>query len=227
MRRHANLVLAIGVIAALTVGAKAQRKNVLLEQHTGAWCGWCPDGTVKVDEIIELYGSRVIGVKIHTGDAMAIPEQSILADTLGLSGIPTASIDRKSFGGSVFLNRGQWRAACESGMAQRAKAEVDCYYTLDRHTRVVTITVVANITESMNVPLAFNAYIVEDDVTGVGSGYDQANYLSGRPGYEANPYYSRPGEIVGYHHMKVVRAMLGGPWGLKGDLPASVTAGEL
>lgn len=226
MRRLSTFALAIVVTFVMTVGTNAQIKNVLLEQHTGAWCGWCPDGTVKMDEILDLHGDQVIGVKLHNGDAMEIPGQSVIGDTLGLTGFPTGSVDRKSFGGSVFLSRGGWKSSCELQMQQMAKAEVDCFYTLDKRTRTVRIQVVANIAESMNYPLKFNAYIVEDDVTGTGSGYDQSNYLSGRPGYENNPYYFQPAKIVGYHHMKVVRKMIGGTWGVADGLPESVKAGD-
>jgi len=226
MNKHSTLLLAVAMIALITVGANAQVKNVLLEQHTGAWCGWCVDGTVKMDEILDLYGDQVIGVKIHNGDDMAIPEQSVIARALGLTGYPTGSIDRKDFGGSVFLSRNAWKTSCESQMQQKAKAEVDCFYTLDKDTRIVRIQVMANIVEPMNFPLKFNAYIVEDDVTGVGSGYDQSNYLSGRPGYEDSPYYEQPSKIVGYHHMKVVRKMIGGAWGVAIDLPELVQAGD-
>lgn len=226
MNKLSTLLLAVAMIALITVGANAQVKNVLLEQHTGAWCGWCVDGTVKMDEILDLYGDQVIGVKIHNGDDMAIPEQSVIARALGLTGYPTGSIDRKDFGGSVFLSRNAWKTSCESQMQQKAKAEVDCFYTLDKDTRIVRIQVMANIVEPMNFPLKFNAYIVEDDVTGVGSGYDQSNYLSGRPGYEDSPYYEQPSKIVGYHHMKVVRKMIGGAWGVAIDIPELVQAGD-
>ena len=226
MKRLSTLALALAVSAALTAVVQAQIKNVLLEQHTGAWCGWCPDGTVMVDEIVALYGRRVIGVKIHNGDAMEIPEESVIGDALGLEGFPTASVNRESFGGIVFLDRGDWQTACETQMRQRAKAEVDCFYTLDRTTRVAKIQIVANIVEAMSLPLKFNAFVVEDDVTGTGSSYDQHNYLSGRAGYENNPYYKQPSVLVGYHHMKVVRKMLGGAWGVAGPLPAAVKPGE-
>jgi len=226
MKKPLPLLLAVAVVAVMTAGANAQIKNVLLEQHTGAWCGWCVDGTVVMDEILELYGDQVIGVKIHGGDDMKIPEQSVIGGALGLSGYPTGSVDRKNFGGSVFLNRGSWKSSCESQMQQKAKAEVDCFYTLDKDTRVVKIQVTANITESMDFPVRFNAYVVEDDVTGTGRGYDQSNYISNRPGYQDNPYYAQPSTIVGYHHMKVVRRMLGGAWGVAGDLPEAVQAGE-
>jgi len=226
MKKRSTLLLTIAVVVSITAGANAQIKNVLLEQHTGAWCGWCVDGTVVMDEILELYGDQVIGVKIHSGDAMEIPEQSVIARALGLGGYPTGSIDRKDFGGSVFLSRGSWKASCESQLQKKAKAEVDCFYTLDKVTRIVKIQVMGNIAEAMDFPLRFNAYIAEDNVTGVGSGYDQKNYISGRPGFEDHPYYGQPSTLYGYHHMKVVRKMLGGAWGVPGDLPETVQAGE-
>jgi hypothetical protein len=227
MRKLSISLLAVAVTAFATSEASAQIKNVLLEQHTAAWCGWCVDGTFVMDQILELYGEQVIGVKIHGGgDAMEIPEQSEIGGVLGLTGYPSGTVDRKDFGGSVFLSRGVWKASCESQIQQKAKAEVDCFYTLDKDARIVKIQVTANIAESMDFPLRFNALIVEDDVTGIGSGYDQHNYISGRGGYQGHPYYDQPSVLYGYHHMKVVRKMLGGAWGVPGELPESVRAGE-
>ena len=227
MKQLSTLLFAIAIVVSMTAATNAQIKNVLLEQHTAAWCGWCVDGTVVMDEILELYGDQVIGVKIHGGgDGMVIPEQSVIGSVLGLTGYPTGAVDRKDFGGSVFLGRSSWKASCESQIQQKAKAEVDCFYTLDKDTRIVRIQVMANIVEPMDFPLKFNAYIVEDHVTGTGSGYDQKNYISFRPGFQDNPYYDQPSTLYGYHHMKVVRKMLGGAWGVPGDLPEIVQAGE-
>ncbi|MHC4594197.1 MAG: Omp28-related outer membrane protein [Planctomycetota bacterium] len=226
MKRLSILLLAVAMMALIPARTNAQVQNVLLEQHTGTWCGWCPDGHVKMNEILDLYGNQVIGVKFHNGDAMEIPIQSVIARAFGLTGYPTGSINRKNIGGSVFLSRNVWKTACESQMQQKAKAEVDCFYTLDRDARIVRIQVMANITESMNFPLKFNAYTVEDDVTGQGSGYDQKNYISSRPGWSDHPYYDQPSKITGFHHMKVVRKAIGGAWGIAGNLPRSVKAGD-
>jgi len=160
MKTTLTLLLSIAIVASITAGTNAQIKNVLLEQHTGAWCGWCVDGTVVMDEILELYGDQVTGVKIHGGDDMEIPEQSVIGRALGLSGYPSGTIDRKDFGGEVFLSRTTWKASCESQIQQKAKAEVDCFYTLDRDRRIVRIQVTANIAEPMDLPLRFNAFIV-------------------------------------------------------------------
>src|SRR4030042_1139265 len=111
MKTLSTLLLAIAIVALVTSETNAQIKNVLLEQNTGAWCVWCVDGTVVMDEILELYGDQVIGVKVHGGDAMEIPEQSIIGGALGLTGYPTGAVDRKNFGGSVFLSRSVWKAS--------------------------------------------------------------------------------------------------------------------
>ena len=227
MKKLSIFFFAVAIVASITAVTNAQIKNVLLEQHTAAWCGWCVDGTVVMDEILDLYGEQVIGVKIHGGgDGMVIDEQSIIASALGLNGYPSGSVNRKDSGAGVFFSRTGWKSACEAQMQQKAKAEVDCFYMLDRDRRTVNIQVMANITEAMDGPLAFNAFIVEDNVTGTGSGFDQKNYISFRAGFQDNPYYDQPSTLYGYHHMKVVRQMLGGAWGVPGDLPEKVEPGE-
>jgi hypothetical protein len=101
MGRRPILVLTTALIAAMAVATTAQIKNVLLEQHTGAWCGWCPDGSAMVDEIVDLYGDQVIATKLHYGDAMAIAEQWCDRRGPWADRFPTASINRRNFGGEV------------------------------------------------------------------------------------------------------------------------------
>lgn len=63
------------VIHVINASAQAPVKRVLLEQYTGAWCGWCVDGSVVVEELLELYPDQMIGVKIHQGDGMEVKTQ--------------------------------------------------------------------------------------------------------------------------------------------------------
>jgi len=145
MKRLSTFALAIVVVFVMAVGTNAQIKNVLLEQHTGAWCGWCPDGTVVMDEILDLYGDQVIGVKIHCGDAMEIFEHFIIADALGLRGFPTGSIDRKDFGGAVFLSRNKWRSSCESQIQQTAEDAICGVRTTKNESRTVLLGITPHI----------------------------------------------------------------------------------
>ncbi len=199
-------------------------KRVLLEQHTGAWCGWCPDGSYRMDQILEEYPNQVIGVKIHNGDNMVIPEQAILAHAMGLTGFPTGTVDRIIWNvggqGAIFLDRGAWKQACEISMQDAPKVEVGLIWSYNSGTNEINATLTSKTLESISGDIRVNVYVVENGVHDVGTGWDQHNYLSGRQGFEDNPYYNEPSLIVGYLHERVVRKMLGGAWGIQGVIPS-------
>ncbi|TAL67266.1 MAG: Omp28-related outer membrane protein [Bacteroidetes bacterium] len=201
-------------------------KRVLLEQHTGAWCGWCVDGSYIMDQLLEEYPDQIIGVKVHNGDGMVIPEQATIASTLGLTGYPTGAINRKLLGGKVFQNRTNWKNLCESELSEYPKVDIDMVYTINESTRELTATIRATMLETLNDELRFNLFILEDSCSGTGSQWDQHNYLYHLEGYENNPYYNLPSVIVGYQHMKVVRAMVGGAWGVKGEFTVPAEEGK-
>ncbi|WP_167343042.1 Omp28-related outer membrane protein [Nonlabens sp. SY33080] len=92
--------------------------KMLIEDYTGAWCGWCP----RISQGIEdLTGSNpnVIAVAIHNGDSMAFPLEGQMRQQFGVNGFPTGILNRdqtwSSTSGSsmnltqpnVYLNRVQ------------------------------------------------------------------------------------------------------------------------
>ncbi|MFH1052621.1 MAG: hypothetical protein V1779_17005 [bacterium] len=98
--------LALFLLLSLTLTAQPV-KRVMFEQHTGTWCGWCVDGSHKLEQLIEEHPGLVIPVKLHNGstDKMALPIQGEIATGLGLTGYPAGCIDRKQFDGSYFPDR--------------------------------------------------------------------------------------------------------------------------
>lgn len=236
MKRFLQIIALFAVIFIVSATNSQAIKRVLLEQHTGAWCGWCVDGTVVMDEILAKYPDQVIGVKFHNGDGMVITEEGILAQQMGLTGFPTGDIDRIVFNlpdpktgklvPTIFASRAYWMACSDYAVTQAPVVDVSTFYQYNSTTRELTITITANTLASNLDEWAFNAYICENDVTGTGTAYDQHNYLSGLAGFESNPYYSKPAVITNYHHMKVVRAMLGGAWGTSGKIPKGTASGK-
>jgi hypothetical protein len=236
MKKAFNLLLALvavmGIVSLFSVNeASAQyTKQTLIEQHTGAWCGWCVDGSYVMDEIIKQYPTKVMGIKVHNGDAMVVPEQGEIGSALGLTGFPTGNVNRTAFnvGGTnaIFLDRGAWKSAVEAVMNLPVEAGVEAYYSYDPATREVAAIVNVEFVKSVTGEVRLNAIVLEDKVTGTGNQYDQSNYLSGRAGYESNPYYSKPAKIVGYEHMKVVRSFMGGAWGQPNSITGATTAGK-
>lgn len=221
---------ALIVINVFNASAQAPVKRVLLEQYTGAWCGWCVDGSVVVEELLELYPDQMIGVKIHQGDGMEVKntvgtKTTSIMDTLGsfISGYPNGTIDRVMFKGQakVGVDRGSWKSFVEQQMAKPADVDVQIKnVSFDKATRKISADLEATFVKTASGDIRVNLMVIEDNVTGSGAAYDQANYLSNRPGYEGNPYFNKPAKITGYEHKSVVRSFLGGVWGMKGIIPA-------
>lgn len=107
-----RFALALSLCLGFVVSIQAQKpvKRVLLEQYTGAWCGWCVDGSVVMDELIKEFPDNVIGVKVHQGDDMEIPKVFDSIKTL-VPFYPSGSIDRVTFPGeaTVGTSREKWK----------------------------------------------------------------------------------------------------------------------
>jgi hypothetical protein len=233
MKRVFTLFISLCVLLVIHVvnaSAQAPVKRVLLEQYTGAWCGWCVDGSVVVEELLELYPDQMIGVKIHQGDGMEVKntvgtKTTSIMDTLGsfISGYPNGTIDRVMFKGQakVGVDRGSWKSFVEQQMAKPADVDVQIKnVSFDKATRKITADLEATFVKTASGDIRVNLMVIEDNVTGSGAAYDQSNFLSNRPGYEGNPYFNKPAKITGYEHKSVVRSFLGGVWGMKGIIPA-------
>ncbi len=67
------------------------QKNVLIEDYTGAWCGWCPRVAYAIG-LVESQGLRAVPVAIHNGDPMAWGTSSTWPEPV--SSFPTAKLNR-------------------------------------------------------------------------------------------------------------------------------------
>lgn len=81
--------------------AEGYHKNVVLEEGTGTWCGYCPRGWAGMEHVKETYTKDgVIGVALHEGDSMAVLDEGqpffdIYAEMYALEiGFPSAFFNR-------------------------------------------------------------------------------------------------------------------------------------
>lgn len=200
-------------------------KKVILSNHTGAWCIFCPDGYVHLEEALALYGN-LIGVSIHTSDDMAIPDGEVL-NTMYIGGYPSGLIDIFKFSdlASVDISRASWHTRVAERLTHVVPVSVSIPdVTYDPASRQITATVRGEFFGFSDGDLRFNLWVVEDGVTGSGSGYDQANFYDTDP---THPYYGAGDPIIGFVHDRTLRAMLGGTWGTEGIIPPSVSDGEI
>ncbi len=205
-------------------------KNVLIEEGTGAWCGYCPDGALRLGQIIDAY-PNVIGVSIHDNDAMDISEGNTVNSTY-LSGFPSGLVDRYLFRyfSKVEKNRGLWDSLAVLRGDMVVPVSVTCTNTFAPANRQLVVDMTANFFGDDIADYRVNCYIVEDSVSGTGTGWDQHNYYSSATyavGGPSHYYYNFGDPIIGFQHMHVLRKMLGGAWGTDLVIPDTVTANQV
>jgi|GEM_PF-712884 len=214
--------------------AEAGKRRVLIEDHTGARCGWCVVGNENLETLLSEYGDSFIPVAVHTTgtyrDAMQWSGSAALAQAMGVTGYPAGTLNRKivSAGGknTIAHHPNYWPTTVAANIDEEAIVDVQIEWTLDKVSGALTGTVNAEMLEDYNGQLAFNFYIMEDHMTGSGPDWDHANYVSGRSGYETYEHYNMPNPATNYDHVNVLREMLGGTYGVNGEFPSSVKKGD-
>jgi len=181
-------------------------RDVLLEEFTTAPCQFCPDGAVIVEQILAT-NPAVIAVGEHAcfgTDAMTIPEASTYCSAFG-SGAPTACIDRVLFPGetTVAHGRGTWAANATTRAGVGSPVTVNVTGTYNTTNRQVNADVTANFVDyAVPGDIRVTLFVVEDSVTGTGSGYNQVNAYNTQVGH---PYAGAGNPIVGFVHRHVLR----------------------
>ncbi len=240
-----KFILAASSLALLSTSAFGQatvktngQKNVIIHESTGAWCGWCVDGAEICDRLVAL-DPHIIAVSVHNGDGMTFT----IGDNWNnacVDGFPSGTIDCKmnayvsaatkpgtdrggnwckpasAGGGDGDVKTTNWYKVSQQQITAGAKYDITMSQSYDQASKVLTVKVdgkaLADLTGKYNI----NVIIMEDNVTGTGSGYDQHNYYQ-LPQYSSvytkSPYITKPATITGFVHMRVLRAMLGSTWG--------------
>jgi hypothetical protein len=198
-----------------TVSANSA-KNVVIEEGTGTWCGWCPRGAVAMDYMTSTYPNDFIGVAVHNGDPMTVTDYDAGAN---FSGYPGSNVDR------VLLDQSVSQSAFEGYYNARKNLIVPA--AMDMSVNISGAAVTMNVTATFKTNFAAANYrlgviIAENSVSGTTTAYDQTNYYAANAngamgGYEsmADPV---PAAQMVYDH--VGRALLGGYSGQAGSVPA-------
>lgn len=85
-----------GEVQILPTG-KGFMRNVLLEEFTGTWCGYCPQGIVTMEALRETYtDGDVIPVAVHNSDQMTSDTYSVVDRTYS-TGYPSAVMNRQRY----------------------------------------------------------------------------------------------------------------------------------
>lgn len=188
--------------------ARYQHK-VLIEDYTGAWCGWCP----RVSHSIELVtahatlGSNIIPVAIHTGDEMEIPASGAIRNLFAVNSFPTAFVNRTA----------KWTSPENNNLAQ-------VYNSINQQGSTIGIKISSTLTNTGGTvtadfkfsegyqDLKYHIYVLENNV--IRTDDPQENYTN---------FYNGQAVIPNFVHNDVLMAVSGTA---TGNALGTVTAGQ-
>lgn len=229
MKKLLLSLIAFSILITAVV-AQAPRK-VVVEDYTGIWCGWCPNGRTATQHLDATYGSKVICMGVHSGDSLSgstagnmsgYPDS--LINGIGVTGFPEGAIDRFSDPqGGIFQGCGNtsvgndWDATVTKRLNTTSPVAVNISSTYSNSTRALSVTVTANFVASASGNMRLNCVLIEDSIE---TDHAQHNYMSGDPNFSAYEWYSQAATIAVYYQRDVARINLSTCMGAPGIIPA-------
>lgn len=199
-------------------------RNLVVEEGTGTWCGWCPAGIVMLEYIAELYGDRYFGIACHYDDRMAVTDyvNFIKATITGFPGTITNRVDYftpSTMNGSIVLER-YVNSVYAEYTAYPSYVGVSASVVPDLDNKTCQIDATAEFALDSNNGYAFNFVIIENNV----GPFNQGNYYAGGTRGEMAGWETK-GSQVSTIYNDVARAYKT-YGGINGSIPAQVKAGE-
>ncbi|MDR0798665.1 MAG: Omp28-related outer membrane protein [Dysgonamonadaceae bacterium] len=194
-------------------------KNVVIEEYTGIYCTYCPDGHKRVNTIIAAYPERVVAVNVHQG-GYAWPNTGdpdfrtqwgdALAAQTGLEGYPAATVNRHVFSGGATAtsDRGKWTTYATQIMKESSYVNMAVKANINEAERILTVDVEMYYTAQGSAVNRLNVALLQDSIIGPQTG--------------ASSYYPAMGNNQKYQHNHMLRDFLTGQWG---DVISTTAAG--
>ena len=190
-------------------------QKLLLEIYSTASCATSPDAELKYRNFALQHPDKMYGVCIHNNDAMANAQYSYLNNQLNIGSYASGSFNRTPYNGAVVLPKTIWSSSIINNCLNKtSKCGLKISSSISGN--LLTTKIYTGFNQPMNGNYFLTVYLMEDNVTGTGSGYNQANYYNNN---SASPFYQLGNPIVGYSHSCVLRKVITASQGL--SIPAS------
>ncbi len=180
-------------------------QKVLIEEHSGTWCGWCTLGKETTEKLVQ--DNRVLGVEIHYNDQMAELDEVFipLKNKYGYPAWPSGMVNRiKSVTGTTFImGEDQWKDNVNT-ILSNPKTNIGIALESVINGNNIQALVHFKLNGKAEGKFGIGMYLVENAV----EGYPQLNYLSRNVNFLGRWGFSQPSEIRDIKHYNVVRQVL-------------------
>ena len=192
------LFTSIFVVAQTIVSTNPENKKIILEEYTGIYCTYCPDGHAIAQALKDQYPNDVFLINIHTG-GYANPQGSdpdfrtdfgaALDAQASVTGYPSGSVNRQYFsdlsmGGGTAMGRGQWNTAASRVLDQSSYVNVAVEASINVQNNELTVHVEGyytgdspQSTNYLNIALMQNNTLGTQTGGGMGSDYNHMHRL--------------------------------------------------
>lgn len=161
-----------------TGGGDKQDRTVIVEEFTGVACVQCPEGSLKIEQLLDINGDQLIAVSLHAAGVFSIPyPQNVfdfrtsqgfqLFDYLGpVDGYPSATVNRKVFNGESgkILEKEKWAGYITQELAEEAKVGVFITPNYDEGSRELEIDVELLAYETITDNTVLTVLITENNI---------------------------------------------------------------
>ncbi|WP_169312776.1 T9SS type A sorting domain-containing protein [Owenweeksia hongkongensis] len=207
-------------MAQLPVSTSAENKNAVLEEFTGIYCQFCPDGHKRAKDFSTANPGDVVLINIHTGGYAApgagdpdfrTPYGAAIAGQSNLAGYPAGTMNRREFtgmqqnGSGTAMSRGDWATAGTTVIGESSYANIAIEGDIDYAANTLTIDVETYFTGAApGSTVKLNVAVLQSNIPGP------------QTGMAANPTQVVNGV---YYHDHMLRDLLTGQWGI--DIPTT------
>lgn len=191
------------------VSTTPENKKAILEEFTGIYCVYCPEGHAIAEQILTQNPGNAFAINIHQGGYAApsggdpdfrTPWGNAIAGQTGLAGYPAATVNRHVFpgrsqgaSGTTAMNRNYWKTSALEIIATPSYLNMAVEASIDIETRLLTVHVEAYYTgsspESTNL---LNVALLQNNTKGPQTGGGSGN---------------------NYNHMRRLVDLITGQWG--------------
>ena len=197
----------------------------VVEEFTGTWCGYCPYGFVGMEKTHETFGNKVVLIAAHNGDPMAITDYDPIMSRVG--GFPSSFINRAIDAYPSVATLNYYVNACFESITV-ADIQASAMWTSDDKTEISIDTQTKFVYNDEGGQYGIAYVLIEDGMTGTGSDWKQANYLSGGSGDPDMEFWYNAGSKVSGLTFNFVAV---GAWdianGVSGSVNSAINAGEV
>lgn len=199
---------------------KGYNRNVVIEEFTGTWCGYCPIGIVAMERIREEFpNGELIPIAVHSQDEMYNSTWGRVLNYV-TKGLPEATINREHF--TVYPEYDTFMGYYNEIKDVPALGKVELTYSFDADTTNIilnTTTEFAIDVENAADKYALSFAITEDNV----GPYKQTNYYSGQAG-DYGGWEKKPQPVMTMYN-DVARQLIDFK-GSKNSIPDTIVAEE-